>query len=280
MMNKHPANQRLQLILNSISQLRPMPTNTSRVLSVLNDPDSSARMLSEYIGLDQALSALIFKSANSAVLGYSRTCTTIQDAVTRLGFKRVRSLVMGSSAYGYKDRGLSGYRLGTGELWNHAVATAMAAEWLAHRLDYPEPEEAYAAGLLHDMGKLILDQYVFNDYTSIVEMMNRYKLNLWQAEQELLGIDHATVGSLIAEKWEFPLVLVDTIHFHHSPSMARTKPILPAIVNFANSVACRSSKSVLDLFNKMVHPETPGILHLDDFQVQNVETSLCKYMEQ
>lgn len=277
-MNRAPSSPRLQMILNSINQLRPLPTNATRVLNALNDPNVSAGLVAEYLGLDQALSALILRIANSVTFGYTRTCTNLKDAVVRLGFKRVRSFVMGAATTGSTEKELSGYRLGTGELWNHAVATAMAAEWLSRRLSYPDSEEAYVAGLLHDMGKLVLDQYVLSDYTRIVEVMSVYKYNLWQAERELLGIDHATVGGLMAERWEFPPILVESISCHHSPGIANIKPALPAIVNFANSIACRSSKSVLDMFNQVVQPETAGILRLDGPSLQRVESGLSAFL--
>jgi putative nucleotidyltransferase with HDIG domain len=277
-MNRSLFSAKLEKILCSVDQLRPMPTSITRILQALDSPNVTADLISEYIGLDQALAAMILRVSNSVTLGYSRTCSSLTEAVMRLGFKRVKSLVMASAANGPMDRGLNGYRLGTGEIWNHGIVTAMAAEWLAHELHYPNPEEAYVGGLLHDMGKLLLDQFVFSDYTRIVELMHSRRCSLWQAEQELLGIDHAAVGSLIAEKWQYPVVLIDTIRCHHAPSLARTKPELPALVNFANAIACRNSKSFFDLFNKTVHPETPNILHLNQSSWMNVENKLVNYL--
>jgi len=152
--------KRVDTILQTVDQLRPMPSNVTRLLRELENPGVTAGQISDQIGLDQALAALILQMANSAILGYGRTCTSISDAVVRLGFKRIKSIVMASAATTSMQGSLRGYRLGAGQLWNHSLAVAVAAEWVAQVVSYPNPEEAYVVGLLHDMGKLLLDQYV------------------------------------------------------------------------------------------------------------------------
>lgn len=128
-------------------------------------------------------------------------------------------------------RSLKGYRLGAGELWRHSLAVGVVSEWLAQVLHYPDPEQAYVAGLLHDIGKLLLDQAMLSDYATIADFVQKYKMQLWQVEEKLIGIDHATTGGLIAEHWEFSCRPGGVaIRFHHVPSFARINQRLPAIV--------------------------------------------------
>ena len=209
--------------------------------------------------------------ANSAGMGFNTMCSNITDAVMRLGFKRVKTLVLGAASSGPLTRRLNGYRLGAGELWNHAVATAVTAQWISQFLHYADVEEAYVGGLLHDMGKLILDQYMMVDYIRIVELMKNYNLALWQVEEKLLGIDHSMVGSLMAQKWNFPIVLVDAIRYHHAPSLARSKQQLGAIINIANALSKDERALANDPNGMVIHPEALKILNIDDAQVMRMK---------
>lgn len=251
-----------------------MPSNVTRVLREIDKLEISVGRLAGLISLDQALAALVLQMSNSAALGYSRTCSTVHQAIMQIGLSRLKSLLFASATTDMMKRSLSGYRLGEGELWHHSLVTAVASEWLAQALHYPNVEEAYVSGLLHDMGKLLLDQYVLNNYSMIVQYVQQYQQPLWQVEEKLIGIDHARVGGLMAEFWNFPVPLVDSIRFHHTPSFARTNPQLPAIVNLANSFSDEFQHGIPDLFSFQIHPETLNILKLDAAKVENLKSKI------
>lgn len=267
--------KKVDAILLSVQSLRPMPSNVSRILKEVENPNVTIGIVSDLIGLDQALAALVLQMANSVAMGYNRSCSSIRDAVMRIGLKRLKALLMVSPAIGPLRNQLSGYRLGAGELWRHSLATAVASEWLAQALRYNSPEEAYACGLLHDVGKLVLDQYVLKDYMQIFTFVQQYKMPLWQVEEKLIGIDHARVGGLIAERWGFPNSLVDAISYHHYPSMARTNAVLPAIVNLANSVTASIDQPEIMLIGGEVHPETLTILHISEEKMSSYREKLA-----
>ena len=269
---------KVDMIIRTVDNLRPMPTSITRALRAIEDSSATSTEISEIIGLDQALSASILQSANSVAMGFSTDCSKLSEAVMRLGFKRLKGLILGIAAVGPFNQSLKGYRFGAGELWNHSIATAVSAEWIARELRYPDPEEAYTAGLLHDMGKLFLDQFVFSDYTRIVDLMLKYKLTLYQAEEQLLGIDHAKVGGLIAEKWNFPVVLVDAIRYHHTPSFARSNQKLPAIINVANSFFENTGNQNALFFERSIHPETYQILFVNQERIEKMHSQLTNYM--
>ena len=266
--------QQVEDIIQSVAGLRPMPGNVARVLKEVDRPDIGIGTLAALICLDQALAALVLQASNSAALGYSRMCFTVYDAIMHVGLNRLKTILLTSSATGMMKRGLSGYRLGEGELWHHSLVTAVAAEWLAQALHYPNPEEAYIAGLLHDMGKLLLDQFVLRDYSMIVYYVQRDQLPLWQVEEKLIGLDHAKVGGLMSEHWNFPVPLVDAIRFHHTPSFARTNPQLPAIVNLANSISGEFQQGNPDLFSFQLHPESLNILKIDAAKAEDLKTKM------
>lgn len=259
---------KVDAIIQSVDRLQPLPTSVTRVLSTLESPNSNARMVSEMIGLDQALAASVLSIANSAALGYAPVCANLIDAVMRLGFRRVKTVIMGAATSNELTRPLSGYRLKSGELWNHSVAAAMASQWLSQVFSYSDPEEAYVGGLLHDIGKVLLDQYVRMDYLVIADTMRRGQVSLWQAEENLFGIDHARIGGMMAKRWNFPSRLIDAIQYHHAPSLAMENEKLAAITNVANSFVTRQETGMADPYGAVIHPEAMRILRIDDGRVK------------
>lgn len=269
---------RLTQLLQAIDRLHPLPGNINRILRALDEPDTTAALLAELIGLDQALASQVLHMANAASLGYAPECTTLSAAIMRLGFKRIKTLIMGAAVSNQLNRGLPGYRLGPGQLWNHAVASATIAQWLAHHFGYPNPEEAYIGGLLHDIGKLLLDQYLLLDYQAFLEMIQNKKSLLWQAEETLIGLNHAQVGGLMAEKWSFPPVLVDAIRYHHAPSLSFEHPRLAAIVNLASAIATRDTIGITDPYGDVPHPEALVILHLTVEGYERLREQVYRYL--
>lgn len=262
------------IVLRSVAQLKPMPSNVAHILREIDREDVTIDLLAGMIGLDQVLTALVLQLSNSASLGYSRTCTTVYEAIMHIGLRRLKSILTTSTATGMMGRILKGYRLGAGELWQHSLAVGTVSEWLSQALHYPDPEEAYVAGLLHDIGKLLLDQSVLSNYAQIVEFVRKYKEPLWQVEEKLLGIDHARVGGLIAEHWNFPIILVDAIRFHHVPSFARINQKLPAIVNLSNSLTEDLQVTRSDLLSFQLHPESLHILRITPLDVEKLKTRM------
>ncbi len=266
--------QRVENIIQSVSSLRPMPSNVTRIMSEIEKQNVTIDVLVGLIGLDQALAALVLQMSNSVSLGYSRTCSTLNEAIMLIGLGRLKTILLTSSATGIMKRSLSGYRQGAGELWHHSLVTGVASEWLAQALHYPNPEEAYVSGLLHDIGKLLLDQVVLSNYNEIIDLVQKYRMPLWQVEEKLIGIDHAKVGGLIAEHWNFPVVLVDAIRCHHAPSLARTNQRLPAIVNLANSFAEDYQLTESSLLSFEIHPESLNILKLEESDVEKLKIKM------
>jgi putative nucleotidyltransferase with HDIG domain len=266
--------QRVENIIQSVTSLRPMPSNVTRIMNEIEKQNVTIDALVGLIGLDQALAALVLQMSNSVSLGYSRTCSTLNEAIMLIGLGRLKTTLLTSSATGIMKRSLSGYRQGAGELWHHSLVTGVASEWLAQALRYPNPEEAYVSGLLHDIGKLLLDQVVLSNYNEIIDLVQKYRMPLWQVEEKLIGIDHARVGGLIAEHWNFPVVLVDAIRCHHAPSLARANQRLPAIVNLANSFAEDYQLTESSLLSFEIHPESLNILKLEESDVEKLKLKM------
>ena len=265
-------------VLTKIEQLRPMPSNVTRAIKAIEGENPSINDIANLIGLDQALAASVIRLANSVSLGFATNCTSLRDAVMRIGLRRLKTLLLGVAVSGPLSQRLNGYRLGDGTLWDHSLVTAMASQWIAQAVHYPSPEEAYVAGLLHDMGKLVLDQFVIIDYQQMNTLIQEKQRSLWEVEEELIGIDHPHVGSLMAQRWSFPPVLCDAILCHHAPSLAFSSDTLAAITNVANTFSDKPEGALFDLYGNTVHPESLRILSVNENRVNEWRSTFKNYV--
>lgn len=264
---------KINRILESLERLDPLPTSVARVLKASEDINTTGGLMSELIGLDQALAANVLQMANAAALGYGPQCSTLSEAVMRLGFKRIKTIVLGVGASGPLGSRLQGYQLGEWQLWNHSVATATAAQWLSGQFKYPNPEEAYVAGLLHDIGKLVLDRFILPERKRVLNGVNVREKMLCEIEEELVGMGHPYAGGLMAKKWNFPPILVETIQNHHTPLQAAKNKKLSAIINLANSFSPKDI-TMMDPEGSKPHPDTLRLLGINLRTVQQLKDEM------
>lgn len=225
-------------ILESVDGLKPMPGSVTSALKVIEEPDVTISEISSIIAKDQALAARILKFANSAYYGFPHPASTLNEAIARLGFRRIKNILFTLSYSSMLGRRIAGYNLGHGELWRHSIAVAMTCQRISERVAYSAPDEAYVAGLLHDIGKLLLDQYFKVDWAHLLSIGQENNLTLIEAEENLLGINHAQTGGELARNWGLPTRLSDAIAYHHTPALA-TWPDLAAIVQVADIICWR-----------------------------------------
>jgi HD-like signal output (HDOD) protein len=201
--------------------LQPLPATVTRLMGLLTRPDWEMGEVEEAIALDQTLTPRILRVANSALSSRGNHITTISDAVMRVGTGPLFSMAM---ALGVKKRLLQAvaqYGLAEGELWVHSVAAALTVESLGARPGRRLPVESFTAALLHDVGKLVMARFLEPSHVaSLRAAEERGRLSERDAELEVLGIDHAELGAIVAEYWNLPHPLVRAIQFHHSPELA------------------------------------------------------------
>lgn len=225
----------LEQVVSSAKDLPSLPAITYRVIKLVDDAQSTAKDLNDVITQDQSLTAKVLRLANSAYYGFPRRISTVTDAIVLLGFNTIRSLVLSASVYPILEKPLEGYALAPGELWRHSQACAMGARLIAQRARYRQPDQAYIAGLLHDIGKVLLNHHLRQQYQEIVARVGG-EVTFIEVEQEVLGFDHAQVGALLAEKWNLPPDLVEAIGCHHQPKAAEKNRELTAITHLADAL--------------------------------------------
>jgi len=224
-------------VVQKVDELPALPHVTYKVLQLTSNPRTNLTELADTIAQDQVLTAKVLRMANSAYYGYARRIYGIMEALLILGFSTVRNLVLAASVYNVMDMEVKGYFLPKGDLWRHSMATALTARSLARKVGYELSDQAFIAGLLHDIGKIVLNTYMKELFDHVLEKVYRENIPFMEAEQQILGFDHTAVGSRVAEKWNLPEELVEAIANHHTPSRARHNPKLTSIVHVADAAS-------------------------------------------
>ncbi len=217
----------LQKIIMSTRDLPAMPQVASKVLELSSDPNTSAAQLQQVISDDQAMTARILKIANSAMYSCSRKIKTLTEAIVMLGFNSIRSLVVTSAARNLYNTRKSRSGLKERLLWEHSIGSGFACRLLAQKHAPALTEEAFLAGLMHDIGKLVLNIRVPERFDEIVQVVYNENRSFHVTEQDHFGFTHAEVGSLLVNKWKLSPVLENVIRNHHNPeSISPENPLL------------------------------------------------------
>lgn len=227
---------RIQTLLKQVRDLPALPDIAMTVMRTADDDKSSTADVARAISRDQALTSRVLRLANSSYYGAIRTVATVSDAVVLLGFRTVRNLAMAASCQELLAGELSGYHMGRGDLWRHSYCVALLAQSLSKRVRYPVDEEAFVAGLLHDVGKVLLSVHMNSQFTLILNTASKQRIPFIDAEREVLGFDHAEVGARMLAKWNLPVSLVHAVRHHHAPLASKQPTVLACLVHVADIV--------------------------------------------
>lgn len=227
---------RMEEILNIANHIPPFPKVAMQVMKMLEDPAVKAKDLAEVIQYDAAITANILKTCNAAYFGLTHKVSALDDALVLMGQDALKDiLIASSSARFYKGGAGDGYQLEQGELWKHSVAVAIMSKLISRHFKGVEPGTAFTAGLLHDIGKRFLSSFVASDFQKIMDRTYVDGLSFIAAEHEILGMNHAELGSLILQKWDFAEDMIAAVKLHHDPKALDMDPLI-ALVAMANTL--------------------------------------------
>lgn len=221
-------------ILRKIHNLPSLPTVVMELLASLDQEDMNIDALAQKITQDQALTAKTLRLANSSFYGMAHQVTTIREAIAILGFRTVRSLATTAALIGTLA-GSTHSSFNATPFWRHAIATAVCARELAVHLNV-NPEHAYTAGLLHDIGRLVLVTQFQPNYEATMAHRTQHDCRLLDAEHAVLGVDHALVGHLLTQHWKFPEAMQQAVACHHS-ALVQDMQTLSLVILAADAIA-------------------------------------------
>lgn len=270
----------LEQLVKYVQELPALPDTAIKVLKMTDDPTVSARDIANTIANDLALTSRVLKIANSAFYGMPRSVSTVNEAVIILGMQALRNLALAAAAYDTLSRESAGYGLSPGELWRHSISCAMAAQIVAKKSRAVRTEEAFVAGLLHDVGKVILGVHVQPQYQAILALTELDEMPFHEAEKYVLGFDHAEVGQKIGEKWNLPPTLCAAIAGHHCLERGDEAPKLTAVVHVANAVCLMEGLGIGgDGLRSYLDPTALALLELTERDVEVVMDEMVQQME-
>ena len=257
-------------IISKMQDIKSFPQFVIETMRKLNDPESNAADVARSLSRDEGLVLRILKLANSAAYGLSRNITNISEAIAMLGYKSVSNIILAATVYSAMDKGLSGYALDRGELWRHSLMVAYTSRQLAKLTEKVGTEDAYVGGLLHDIGKVILNDYVRFGYGIIVKMVEEKHIPFTEAELKVLGFDHAMIGEIMIERWEMPKAYVAAVAYPHKPNdlpddKKQYQPLLD-VVTLANTICLMLGIGLgADGLQAYMFPETIERLGIKNF---------------
>ncbi|VAX07070.1 hypothetical protein MNBD_GAMMA25-779 [hydrothermal vent metagenome] len=243
-----------------VQQLPSLSAIVTRLLALLQDTDITMAALTTEISKDQALTARVLRIANSPFYGMSSHIDNLQQAGTLLGLHTIHGIITAVGIIGHFPP-QENQRFDCYSFWLHSIGTGCCAQVIARHTGL-DPEQAFTAGLLHDIGKLVLAAYFEDNFSRVLAWRDKHDCLIREAEESVLGFDHTKIGARVAQHWKLPKLLVNAIHFHHALPDKIT--LLAELVHLAD-ILCRG----LDIGNggddliPELHPDVLPRLGLD-----------------
>jgi putative nucleotidyltransferase with HDIG domain len=259
--------------------IEPLPATAAGLSSLLCRSEWMLRDVEDVVRLDLGLTSRVLRCANTAWTAHLPTVATLREAIMRIGVGTVLSLAIADGIRPRLVRPLRAFDLQPGRLWQHAVASALAAELIIRRTAADIRPEAVTGALLHDVGKVLLDEVIDEAMLAALrEAWTRQAVSRVEAERAVLGIDHATLGGLVVRQWNLPETLVDAVTNHHLPS-AHPTPTGDA-VHLANGIAKLAGFGPLIAeVDGPVERETLERLGLEPADIHSLCTDLSQRMQ-
>lgn len=222
-------------LVNSVKDIQAMPSVIVKVLNVMKKPTVSMKELGDLVMFDQSLTVKILALVNSAYYGFSQQISSISIALSLLGMVKVKNIIVAVAMKPMMSNA------GDKELWKHSIKVAAGCEYLAALTKVMDEDEAFIAGFIHDIGKMVLHMTNPKMYEKVVKVVNEENADILDTERHYFDSDHVKTGSLLAKRWQLPILLANIVSYHHNPSLSS----IPVPCN----LVCVVDKLVQENFN-------------------------------
>ncbi len=215
--------------IEGLSSLPTIPPVVTRLLEIVDSEEISIKEIGDVISRDQVLSARVLKIVNSPIYGFPGRISSVSQALMLIGLSAIKGMLLGVSIFEIMQKTMVG-------LWEHSIGAAAAARLIASRAGLKDVEEASVAGLIHDIGKVVLGIRYTEEYRAVLERTGEEQRYVIELERDVFGVTHAQAGGWIAQKWNFPVNLVEAIGYHHKPALSREAGRLVSVVHLSDAV--------------------------------------------
>ena len=231
--NPDTERERIKEILDRAPEILTLPSIINEIMDVISRKNSSATDLTNIIESDPALTTRILTVANSAYYGFVKKISTISHAVVVLGFKEIQNIALGMSVLQMFNRKGSEF---SEQLWRHSFSVGVGTRMIAQYLNLKIDGKYFVGGLLHDVGKIFISQYMADTFSKLLDAIeedgNNYSYHA--VEERIFGITHAEVGEILLNSWMFPPDVVNSVAHHHSPMLSKVDPIFAVCVHLSD----------------------------------------------
>ena len=228
---------KLRTAIESITDLPTLPTVVATISTKVANPMTNAADVGRLIEQDPALTSKVLRLVNSAYYGFPKQIKSIQHAVVILGFNKVKAIIITATVFDIIEQ-KDGRQLNLRRFWQHSLGVAIASKAVAETIGASHSgEDAFIGGLLHDIGKVILDQFQHDLYGPVLQYAGDKDMLLLDAEKELMGVTHSQVGGWIIDKWRLPSSILQMVKYHHTPSQASERRELVNSVHLGDFIA-------------------------------------------
>lgn len=250
--------------IETVDTLPTIPSILRKLLAVIEKPKISINEIGSFIANDPVLTSRVLKVVNSPIYGFPGRISSLNQALILLGLNVVRGMLLGVSVFEAMQKTMVG-------LWEHSLGCAIASRIIAKKKGLKEPEEISIAGLLHDIGKVVMGLKFPDEYAQAVGDAQKSDVFMIDSERKHFNITHADAGGWISLKWNFPQNLVEPIEYHHKPHLSRNVPLQTAIVHFADIMTRAAGFGFSgDNFVPAVHPSVWQVLGLSDAELKEI----------
>ncbi len=211
-------------VVLEVKSLPTLPKVLDKVTALLENPDASMDEIAKVITMDQVLSAKVLKMVNSPIYGFPGRIGTVQHALVLLGINVIRGIIISTSVFDMMVQAMSG-------LWEHSTGCALACNCIARKVGFKDPEEYSVAGLLHDLGKVVMAVQLPELEKQVMETVKTKDLTFFEAEKAVMGFGHDRINAWLADNWHLPPNLKEGMSYHHKPQLAPLYPDIAAVVH-------------------------------------------------
>ena len=234
---------KVKRVVSNIRNLPTPPVVFHQIQKVINDPSVNATQVASILAEDPAMSVKVLKMTNSAFYGLAREIESVRQAVVIIGFEAIKNLVLSASVLDmFKGKNMD--QEYQEKFWRHSLSTAVCCRLLARKLRdraVVDADAAFSAGLLHDVGKMVISYYLPDEHALFIAERQKDKQSKdHEIEERLFGYHHAQIGGFLAAQWKIPRRLTDAIEFHHHPAMDLGEESIASLVHLANFIAKRT----------------------------------------